>query len=169
MTDQTHADDAPDLDVFDEERAKAKIAKANSEAAALRRRAKEAEEKLAQLEARLAEIDGKDKSETEKLASKLADAERKAQEAELRAMRAEVAAAKGLTPAQAKRLMGSTLEELEADADELLESFQKPQEGTGADAPTSERPAPDLRGGIDPTVEPMPDPKALIDSIPPTA
>lgn len=168
MTDKTHADDAPDLDVFDEERAKAKIAKANSEAAALRRRAKEAEEKLAQLEARLAEIDGKDKSETEKLASKLADAERKAQEAELRAMRAEVAAAKGLTPAQAKRLMGSTLEELEADADELLESF-KPQEGTGADAPTSERPAPDLRGGIDPTVEPMPDPKALIDSIPPTA
>lgn len=168
MTDKTHADDAPDLDVFDAERAKAKIAKANSEAAALRRRAKEAEEKLAQLEARLAEIDSKDKSETEKLASKLADAERKAQEAELRAMRAEVAAAKGLTPAQAKRLMGSTLEELEADADELLESF-KPQEGTGADAPTSERPAPDLRGGIDPTVEPMPDPKALIDSIPPTA
>lgn len=135
---------------FDEERAKAKIAKANAEAANLRKRAKEAEDKLATLESRIEELDGKDKSEVEKLSTKLAETERKAQEAEQRAMRAEVAASKGLTPAQAKRLHGSSLEELEADADELLESF-KPQEG--ANLPVLERkPTEDLRGGTDPTV-----------------
>ena len=38
----------------------------------------------------------------------------------MRALRAEVSNAKGLTPTQAKRLVGATREELEADADELL-------------------------------------------------
>ena len=134
---------------FDAERAKAKIAKANAEAANLRKRAKEAEDKLAALEARIEELDNKDKSEVEKLSSKLADAERKAQEAEQRALRAEVAASKGLTTAQAKRLQGSSLEELEADADELLESF-KPQEGTNP--PPERKPTEALSGGTDPTV-----------------
>lgn len=46
--------------------------------------------------------------------------ERQAREAESRALRAEVANAKGLTPTQAKRLVGTTREELEADADELI-------------------------------------------------
>lgn len=40
-----------------------------------------------------------------------------------RADRLEVAMEKGLTPAQAKRLQGETKEELEADADEILELF----------------------------------------------
>ncbi len=43
--------------------------------------------------------------------------------AEQRADRAEVAHEKGLTPKQAKRLSGETKEELEADADELLEDL----------------------------------------------
>lgn len=169
MTDPNPDPNAPDPEPFDEERAKAKIAKANQEAASLRKRAKEAEDKANALEARLNELEGKDKSEIEKLTAKLAEYERKAQEAEQRALRAEVAASKGLTPAQAKRLVGSTLEELEADADELLESF-KPQEGSddgGNPPPTSGRPAENLRGGTDPTQEPeITDPAKLAEQVP---
>lgn len=54
------------------------------------------------------------------LEERVAGIEQQAKEAEARAMRAEVANAKGLTPTQAKRLVGSTREELETDADELL-------------------------------------------------
>lgn len=80
---------------------------------------KEAERELAKL--RKAEQDraDADKSESEKRAA----AERRAEEAEQRALRLEVAADKGLTAGQAKRLVGSTREELETDADEILRDF----------------------------------------------
>lgn len=54
------------------------------------------------------------------LEDRVAEIERQAKESESRAMRAEVANVKGLTPTQAKRLVGATREELEADADELI-------------------------------------------------
>jgi cell division septum initiation protein DivIVA len=54
------------------------------------------------------------------LEERVADIERQAKDSEARAMRAEIANAKGLTPSQAKRLVGETREELEADATELL-------------------------------------------------
>lgn len=54
------------------------------------------------------------------LEERVAQIEKQATDNEARAMRAEVANAKGLTPSQAKRLVGTTREELEADADELL-------------------------------------------------
>jgi hypothetical protein len=54
------------------------------------------------------------------LEERVAGLEQAAKDAESRAIRAEIANAKGLTPSQAKRLVGSTREELEADADELL-------------------------------------------------
>lgn len=57
------------------------------------------------------------------LEERVAQIERQAQESEARALRAEVANAKGLTPNQAKRLVGTTREELEADADELLKDI----------------------------------------------
>lgn len=57
------------------------------------------------------------------LEDRVAEIERQAKESEARALRAEVANAKGLTTAQAKRLVGATREELEADADELLEDI----------------------------------------------
>ena len=104
--------------------AKAKIQKVNKEAQALRKRAKAAED-------RLAEIDAANKTDAEKAADRLADAEKKATEAQARADRLEVAAAKGLTPSQAKRLQGSTVEELEADADELLADFKPADDGHG--------------------------------------
>ncbi|MFI1197705.1 hypothetical protein ACH4T9_31215 [Micromonospora sp. NPDC020750] len=87
-----------------------------------------------------------DKTEAERRAA----AEQRADQAELRALRLEVAAEKGLTPAQAKRLVGATREELEADADEIREAFP-----TGPAAPERKTPKPDpsqgARGGAKPT------------------
>ena len=57
------------------------------------------------------------------LEERVAGLEQAAKDAENRAVRAEIANAKGLTPSQAKRLVGSTREELEADADELLKDI----------------------------------------------
>lgn len=54
---------------------------------------------------------------------RVAEIERQAKASEERALRAEVANAKGLTPNQAKRLVGATREELEADADDLLKDI----------------------------------------------
>jgi len=127
-TDTTTETDAPEAPVedFDADRAKAKITKANSEAAALRKRLKEAEEKAARLD----EIENASKSEAERFAERIAAAERAAADAEQRALRVEVAAAAGLTPAQAKRLVGSTREELEADAADLLATFTPPDPQT---------------------------------------
>ena len=73
---------------------------------------------------RLAQFEDRDKTEAQKLNERAEAAERRAAEVEGRALRLEIAAEKGLTPAQAKRLVGSTREELEADADELLETFK---------------------------------------------
>src|SRR5690606_38203098 len=88
--------------------------------------------------------------------------ERELAETRREALRLEVAMAKGLTAAQARRLAGNTREELEADADELLELFGGGRAGgssaTGDDdrRPPRKRPTPDLRGGVDPT-EPVED------------
>ena len=86
---------------------------------ALNKANKEAE----QLRLKLKEYEDRDKTEQQKLAESQAAAEERAVAAELRASRLEVAAEKGLTPAQAKRLVGATREELEADADEILKDF----------------------------------------------
>lgn len=87
--------------------------------AALRKANKEAET----YRLKLKEIEDRDKSELEKERDAKTVAEKRAEEAEARALRLEVAAEKGLTLRQAKRLAGSTREELEADADELLEDL----------------------------------------------
>lgn len=101
---------------------------------------------------RLKDIEDADKTEVQRATDKLTDAEKRAEQAELRALRLEVAAAKGLTPGQAKRLVGSTQEELEADADELLESF-KPDDKSSKGRPTG-KPRENLRGGGEPDEEP---------------
>lgn len=69
------------------------------------------------------------------LEDRVADIEKNARDAEQRATRAEVANAKGLTPTQAKRLVGTTREELEADADALLADLGA-QRTTGNVAPS---------------------------------
>jgi hypothetical protein len=84
------------------------------------------------------------------LEERVAQIERQAQEAETRAMRAEVANAKGLTPNQAKRLVGATREELEADADELLKDIGA-QQKRGNRVPTEGKTTP--KPGEDPMRE----------------
>lgn len=87
-------------------------------------------EKAKQLKAKLAEYEDRDKSEQQKLAERVSNAEKKAQDAELRALRYEVAVEKGLVgekAALATRLMGTTKEELVADADQLLDIYRPPE------------------------------------------
>ncbi len=66
------------------------------------------------------EVEQASKSELEKEREARAAAEQERDSLRMASLRAEIALSKGLTPTQAKRLVGSTKEELEADADELL-------------------------------------------------
>lgn len=103
------------------------------------------------------------KSESEQLAAKLAEMEKKLEGEQANRLRAEVVAAKGLSPVQAKRLSGATKEELEADADELLDAFPTASNG----GPPSSKPRQQLRGGGDPNSEPEEtDPAKLAAAIP---
>jgi hypothetical protein len=74
-------------------------------------------------------------SAIEKAEKRAEAAEKELNSTRLEALRASVALAKGLTPTQAKRLIGSTSEELEADADELLADIKNTKPGS---APSSE-------------------------------
>lgn len=96
---------------------------------------------------RLKELEDAQKSEEQRLKDRIAELET----ASLEAARLRVALRKGLTETQAKRLVGTTDEELEADADELLASFKtdNPEpEGSGR------RPKERLRPGATPSTEP---------------
>jgi hypothetical protein len=73
--------------------------------------------------------------EVEEMKGKLA----KAGETSVETIKLRVALEKGLTPTQAKRLVGTTEEELTADADEILESWGsngKSDEDEGGKPPT---------------------------------
>jgi hypothetical protein len=89
-----------------------------------RRNARAATKERDALAARLKEFEDRDKSEADKAIERAAAAEKRVAELEAHATRLEVAYENGLTPAQAKRLVGSTREELEADAKELLATFK---------------------------------------------
>lgn len=117
------ADPKPDADPLGD---------AGKKALASEREARKAAEKeLAKYRKADAEKADADKSEAEKRAA----ADARADAAELRATRLEVAHEKGLTPAQAKRLVGTTREELEADADEVLRDFPVTPAATGPKPP----------------------------------
>lgn len=85
-----------------------------------------------------------EKTEIERLSEQIRQLEANAESERLGRLRLEVATEKGLTPAQAARLQGSSREEFAADADALLALF--PTEGP-------RRPAPDptqgARGPVD--------------------
>lgn len=106
-----------------------------------RREKRAAEKRANELEARLKEFEARDLSEQERALKRAEEAETRLREIESHAMRLEVASEKGLTPAQAKRLVGSTREELEADADELLDTF-KPAEPASPSLDLGRRPSP---------------------------
>ncbi|MFF9525351.1 hypothetical protein ACF1DV_25730 [Streptomyces achromogenes] len=103
-------------------------------------------ERLRQADEELKKRQAAELSETERLqkerddaAAEAARAKAAAEEATRRALVLEVAADKGLTPAQASRLQGSTKEELEADADALLSLFSGTGSGQGSTTPPSPR------------------------------
>ncbi|WP_210492303.1 hypothetical protein [Patulibacter sp. SYSU D01012] len=104
---------------------------------------------------KLQEVEDAKKSETERAAEKATQAEQRATSAEAKALRLEVALDKapdGMSLAQvrklAKRLSGSTQEELEADAEELFADFQ-PSAASSGD-PGRGRPRERLRPGSAP-------------------
>lgn len=86
----------------------------------LRKEARDAEKARKAAEARAQEYEDRDKSEQEKTLERAEAAEKRAEAAETQLMRAEVAADKGVPAKLVKYLTGSTREQLEEAADELL-------------------------------------------------
>lgn len=86
---------------------------------ALRKANKEAEKYRLQVK----QFEDANKSEQEKLTESLSTAEQRATSAELTALRYEVALDKGIPKSVASRLQGSTREELEEDAQSLMEEL----------------------------------------------
>ena len=150
MGEETPAPTAPDTGARsddDVEKLKAALKKANKEAE--------------QHRLKLKELEDRDKSAADKLAEAHRAAEERANRAEIEACRMRVALRKGLTETQVKRLLGTTEEELEADADELLLAFKT------AEPPASPgRPKERLRPGAVPDAEPDPDPAEVLAAIP---
>lgn len=130
--------------------------------AAERKARSDAEKQLRDVQAQLKELNDKDKSEVEKLRDEVATLSKERDDHAAKVLRHEVAMTKGLTAAQAKRLVGTTQEELEADADEILEAFPVKD---GAKPPPSNKPTPDLKGGGDPTADDPVDGEALAEKI----
>lgn len=95
------------------------VKKLRDEAASYRTKVRE----LEPLARKAQEIEEAGRSDLEKLTARAEKAEREHAETVAKALRLEVAFEKGLTPAQAKRLVGASREDLEADADEILRDF----------------------------------------------
>ena len=83
--------------------------------------AKAADDARKAAEAKVQEFEEKDKSELEKLTGKLTKAETKAAEAESKLLRFTVAAEKQIPAEAVDLLQGTTREDLEANADKILE------------------------------------------------
>jgi hypothetical protein len=113
------ADDAQQSEELSPEALRKQLEKARKEAANYRTKVRE----LEPLASKAKELEEAGRSDLEKLTARAETAERTAAETEARALRLEVAFEKGLTPAQAKRLVGGSREELEADAEEILRDF----------------------------------------------
>jgi hypothetical protein len=111
---------------WDPERAKRKISKVNSENKALRERATKAEQKAASVD----------------------DLTRQNGDLSVANLRLEVGYELGLPLTIAKRLQGTTREEMLADAEALVELVAPTKR------PTTQKPTEALRGGLQPDAEP---------------
>lgn len=140
-----------------------------------RKARRDAEKRAKEAEARITELESTGKSDSHKIADQLAAVQKDLDDERRERRVLEVATAKGLTPAHVKRLSGTTKEELDASADELLADFPvtKGTEGEGGEEkgggtpPPSRKPAADLKGGGDPTIEVgETDPAKLAASVP---
>lgn len=137
------------------------LGEAGKKALAEERKARKAAEKVAaEREARLKEFEERDLSEQQKLERKAADTESRASESESRLLRLEVALSRVIDEetlsrvlSGAKRLVGSTREELESDAEELF----------GAVLPQPKKAKPSFDQGVRIPPDPSDDsPRALI-------
>lgn len=134
---------------------------------ALARKHEKAAKENADAARRLAEIEESGKSEQERFAEARQAAEERATAAERETARLRVALRKGLTDVQARRLVGDTEEDLEADADELLATFAPARE-SDTELPTLPRER--LRAGARPEATPdETDPAKLAEAIPRSA
>lgn len=96
-----------------------------------RKELRDAVKRAKQAEARAKEYEDRDKSEQDKLAERAAQAEKDAADARQQYLRLKVSTAKGLSAELAERLNGESEEELEQDAERLLE-IVKPKPVTGS-------------------------------------
>lgn len=132
-----------------------------------RKARREADKRAADAEARLKELEDAGKGELDRIRDENATLKSRLTELESTNTRLTVAIDKGLSKSQAKRLVGSTAEELEADADEILESFGGGNNSGGATPPPTRRPVEALKGGSEPNEAPVEmDPRKLAESVP---
>lgn len=93
--------------------------------------------------------DASSKTELEKLTDRLTNAEKELEKTRMEALRLDIAAEKGLSKSQARRLLGTTREELEADAEDMREAFgiKDKSQGSETDAESTpqDRPARKVR------------------------
>ena len=131
-------------------------------------RAKANAKEIDKLKTQLQAYADRDKTDAQRATDKMTAAEKDATDAKREAMRLRVALRKGLTETQAKRLVGDTEEDLEADAEELLASFQPANEEAEPKGGTpSGRPKERLRSGAAPDEEPdETDPAKLAAKVP---
>jgi hypothetical protein len=172
MADDKSTDDDTDTDTSDDGKDKDSGKGSDDSSPAVKRALVKAHKEAEALRLKLKEIEDRDKSDLDKLKDRATLAEKRAEDAEAKILRLEVAAEKGLTMAQAKRLVGATREDLEADADELLESFgaaggngngdgQQPRKAAPAGKPREKlRPGTTPDGG-----EPEPDMSKVADLV----
>lgn len=159
-TDDPKPDDTPDL------------GDAGKKALQAERDARKAAEKQAKdLADRLKTIEDKDKSEVERLTEQVSTLTKERDEATVRADRLEVAVSKALDDTTAKRvingskrIVGSSRDELEADADDYFGAFSAPDDESDED-PTR-RPKERLKPGATPSSGPEPDMREVVKSIP---
>jgi hypothetical protein len=119
---------------------------------------------MKEMAAKLKKFEDADKTDGEKLHERLSTAEKDAASNRQDAARLRVALKKGLTETQAKRLVGESEEDLEADADALLDSFKSDDDEGEKPA---RRPKERLRPGAAPSSEPEEtDPAKLAASVP---
>lgn len=140
-----------------------------------RKARREAEAKVKELEPlanKAKELEDANKTDQQKLQDALDQAKAEGSKSTAELLKLQVALDKapdGVSAKEilrlAKRLTGSTREELETDAEELFELVGA-QTGSGGGRPPG-KPNPKLRGGGDPTEDPEPDASELIKNIPP--
>lgn len=140
-----------------------------------RKARRDAERKASDLEAKLAKIEGAGKDENQKLSEQLASLQKDLADRDLKLVRSEVAAEHKLDAARAKYLTGTTREDLEASASQILADFPIPEKvdekddgkGGGDKRPPSRKPEADLKGGLEPDNGPTEtDPAKLAASVP---